>query len=114
MTTRILDPTVQGALRPSRTIVWERDDGTPEPLTGATLTGTITNRGTDVTRAIAGTLTPTDNAAAGEFLWDFAAGDVSEAGEFDVQFSAAFSPGPSPARTFVARWKVERYRTASA
>jgi hypothetical protein len=114
MTTRILDPTVQGALRPSRTIVWERDDGTLEPLTGATLTGTITNRGSDVTRAIAGTLTPTDDAANGEFLWEFAAGDVNEAGEFDVQFSAAFDPGPSPARTFVARWKVERYRTATA
>jgi hypothetical protein len=85
-----------------------------EPLTGATLTGTITNRATDVTRNITGTLTPTDNAAAGEFRWDFAAGDVSDAGEFDVQFSAAFTPGPSPARTFFARWKVERYRTATA
>lgn len=113
MTTTALAPAVQGALRPSRIIIWERDDGTPEPLTGATLTGTITNRATDTTRAIAGTLTPTDNAAAGEFRWDYASGDVSEAGEFDVQFSAAFTPGPSPARTFVARWKVERYKVAA-
>lgn len=114
MATATLAAAVQGALRPSRTIIWERDDGTPEPLTGATLTGTITNRATEATRAIAGTLAPTDNSAAGEFLWTYAAGDVSEAGEFDVQFSAAFSPGPSPARTFVARWKVERYRTVTA
>jgi len=105
---------VMGGLRPSQIVTWTRDDGTPEPLTGATLTGTITDRATDTTRAIAGTLTPTDNAAAGEFRWDYAAGDVAEAGEFDVQFSAAFTPGPSPARTFVARWKVERYRTATA
>ena len=114
MTTPVLPPRVQGAQRPSQLIIWERDDGTVEPLTGATMTGTITNRATDVTRNIAGTLTPTDNAAAGEFRWDFAAGDVSDAGEFIVQFDAAFSPGPSPARTFDARWKVERYRTATA
>ena len=114
MTTPVLPPRVQGAQRPSQLIIWERDDGTVEPLTGATMTGTITNRATDVTRNITGTLTPTDNAAAGEFRWDFAAGDVSEAGDFIVQFDAAFSPGPSPARTFDARWKVERYRTATA
>jgi len=113
MTTPVLPPRVQGAQRPSQLIIWERDDGTVEPLTGATLTGTITNRSTDTTRAIAGTLTVTDGAS-GEFRWDFAAGDVSDAGEFDVQFSAAFTPGPSPARTFFARWKVERYRTATA
>lgn len=103
---------VAGGLRPSQIVTWERSDGAPEPLTGATLTGTITNRATDTTRAIAGTLTVTDGAA-GEFRWDYAAGDVDTAGEYDVQFNAAFSPGPSPARTFVARWKVERYRAAT-
>lgn len=104
---------VQGGLRPSQLITWTREDGDAENLTTATLTGTITNRATTVTRAIAGTLAVTD-AAAGVFRWDYAAGDVSEAGEFDVQFSAAFGTGQSPARTFVARWKVEQYRTASA
>lgn len=113
MTAATLPPRVQGALRPSQLIIWTRDDGDPEPLAGATLTGTITNRSNDATRAIVGTLTPTDNAAAGEFRWDYATGDVDTAGEYDVQFSAAFSPGPSPARTFVVRWKVERYRTAT-
>lgn len=109
-----LPPRVQGALRPSQLIVWTRDDGTPEPLTGATMAGTITNRSSQVTRAIVGTLAPTANAAMGEFLWTFAAGDVSEAGEFIVQVEAVFSPGPTPARTFDAAWKVERYRTVSA
>jgi len=113
MATAALPPRVQGALRPAQLIRWERDDGTAEPLTGATLTGTITNRATDTTRNIAGALAPTDNASVGEFRWDFAAGDVSDAGEFDVQFSAAFLAGASPARTFVARWKVNRYRTAT-
>ena len=112
MATAALPPRVQGALRPAQLIRWERDDGTADPLTGATLTGTITNRSTDTTRAIAGTLTVTDGAS-GEFRWDYAAGDVDTAGEYDVQFSAAFLAGASPARTFVARWKVERYRTAT-
>ena len=113
MSTGMLPDRVKGGLRPSQSIQWQREDGTAENLTGATLTGTITNRATDTTRAIAGTLTVTDGAA-GEFRWDYAAGDVDTAGEYDVQFNAAFSPGPSPARTFVARWKVERYRTVTA
>jgi pyruvate/2-oxoglutarate/acetoin dehydrogenase E1 component len=40
------------------------------------------------------------------FRWDYAAGDVAEAGRFDVQFVAAFTAGLSPARTFVAQWEV--------
>ena len=104
---------VQGGLRPSQLITWTREDGDAENLTGATLTGTITNRTTTVTRAIAGTLAVTD-ATAGVFRWDYAAGDVSDAGEFDVQFAAAFGSGQTPARTFVARWKVELYRTVTA
>ncbi len=103
---------VRGGLRPSQIVTWSRDNGDAEPLTAATLTGTITNRATGTTRAIAGTLTVTDGAA-GQFRWDYAAGDVDTAGEFDVQFSAAFGSGQTPARTFVARWTVHDYRTAS-
>jgi len=104
---------VAGGLRPSQIVTWTRDDGTPEPLTGATLTGTITDRTTEATRAIAGTLTVTD-AAAGQFRWDYAAGDVATAGHYDVQFSASFASGQTPARTFVARWQVAEYRAVTA
>lgn len=103
---------VKGGLRPSQIVVWARANGVPEPLTDATITGTITNRATSVTRAIAGTLTVTDGPA-GEFRWDYAAGDVDTAGEFDVQFSAAFGSGQTPARSFVARWAVHDYRTVT-
>jgi len=81
-------------------------------LTDATMTGTITNRATGVTRAIAGELTVT-NGAAGEFRWDYAAGDVSDKGEFDVQFDAAFDSPPSPARSYIARWIVHDYRAVT-
>lgn len=97
---------VKGGLRPSQIVTWSRADGDPETLTGATITGWIRNRATGVTRAIAGALTVT-NDTAGEFRWDYAAGDVGETGRFDVQFSAAFGASPTPARTFVAQWTVE-------
>jgi hypothetical protein len=98
---------VKGGLRPSQIVTWERDGtGTAEPLTGATLTGWIRDRSTGTTRAIAGTLTVTD-AVAGEFRWDYAAGDVNAAGQFDVQFNAAFPSGQTPARTFTERWEVK-------
>ena len=109
MSTGMLPDRVKGGLRPSQSIQWQREDGTAENLTGATLTGTITNRATAATRAIAGTLTVTDGAA-GQFRWDYAAGDVDAAGEYDVQFGAAFAADETPARTFVARWTVHDYR----
>lgn len=97
---------VKGGLRPAQSVIWKREDGSVETLTGATLTGWIRNRGTGTTRAIAGTLTVTDGEA-GAFRWDFAPADVAEAGRFDVQFNAAFGAGQTPARTFKAQWVVE-------
>jgi hypothetical protein len=98
---------VKGSLRPSQSITWTREGlNTPEPLTGATLTGQLRNSDTQVTRAIAGTLTVTDGAN-GVFTWAYDAADVAEAGLFDVQFTAAFGTSPTPARTVVGKWTVE-------
>ena len=97
---------VEGGVRPAQALTWKREDGSAEDLTGATLTGFIRNRSTGTTRAIAGPLTVTDGAA-GAFRWDYAAADVVEAGRFDVQFTAAFAAGLTPARTFVEQWTVE-------
>ena len=96
---------VRGGRRPSQLITWQRDGAGVEDLTGATLSGAIRNRATGETRAVAGPLTVTDGAG-GVFRWDYAAADVAEAGNFDVQFTAAFTSGQTPARTFVARWSV--------
>jgi hypothetical protein len=112
MAAATLAPAVKGGLRPSQLVTWSPDDGSAMTLTGATMTGTITNRVTGVTRAIVGTLTVT-NGAAGEFRWDYAAGDVSDKGEFDVQFDAAFGTPPTPARSYIARWTVHDYRTVT-
>ena len=97
---------VKGARRPSQSIVWQRENGGgAEDLTAATLTGIIRDRATNTARAIAGVLAVTDGPA-GAFRWDYAAADVAEAGAFDVQFTAAFASGATPARSFVTRWDV--------
>lgn len=96
---------VQGARRPSQAIIWQREGGGVEDLTGATLSGSLRHRATGGTRTIAGALTVTDGAA-GVFRWDYAAADVADSGDYDVQFTAAFAAGATPARTFVGRWRV--------
>ena len=97
---------VEGGVRPAQALTWKREDGSAEDLAGATLTGSIRNRATGETRAITGVLTVTDGPA-GAFRWDISAADVAEAGRFDVQFTAAFAAGLTPARTFVEQWTVE-------
>lgn len=97
---------VKGGLRPSQSITWKRADGSAEDLTGATITGQIRDTSTRETRTVTGVLLVLDGAA-GVFVWDYSAADVAEAGQFDVQFTAAFAASPSPARTVKALWTVE-------
>ncbi len=97
---------VQGALRPSQQIVWAEEDDTPVDLTGATITARIQPRPGGATRTAAGTFTVT-TPAAGVFRWDYDAADVEDAGDFWVQFSAAFASGPTPGRTLITKWRVQ-------
>lgn len=95
---------IQNAKRPSQVITWTRDDGTAEDLSGATITGFIKNSAGTV-RAIDGTLTLT-TPASGIFTWAYGDNDVATAGEFTVQFNAAFGSAPTPAKTIAASWYV--------
>ncbi len=97
---------VKGGRRPSQSVTWKRADGTAENLTGATITGQVRSTISQEARAITGTLSVLDGAN-GVFVWDYSAADVAEAGQFDVQFTAAFAASPSPARTVKALWTVE-------
>ena len=104
-----LPDAVEDGLRPSPLITWyQSGTATPEVLTGATLTGTITAHSGTV-RAITGTLTVTDGPG-GVFRWDLSAADVADDGSFRVQFSAAFASGQSPAITFVTNWRVAKHQ----
>ena len=102
---KTLADAVKGGLRPPQLIVGEREDGQAEDLTGASMTGRLRSRESGAVRAISGALTVTDGPA-GQFLWTYDAADVAEDGEFDAQFNAAFGAGPTPARTYLTRWRV--------
>ncbi len=104
----MLADAVVGGKRPSQVVTWTGAD-----LTGATLTGTVRNTRTGVTRAIDGVLTVT-TPATGVFRWDYGTLDVSEAGKFVVQFSAAFGTSPTPARSIAANWRVHEAITVPA
>jgi hypothetical protein len=101
-----LPTVVAGALRPSLLLTWTRGSGAPEDLTSATLSGCIRNKYSGVTQNIAGALVIT-NPTAGQFRWDFDALDVAAAGCYSVQFTAVFSTGRTPAKTFLLDWLVQ-------
>ena len=101
----MLSEAIAGATRPGQVVTWLRGDGTPENLTGATLSGKTRNEA-GVTRVIVGTLAVTDGAA-GKFTWTYGAGDVVAAGTFSVQFTATFADAPTIAKTKIGEWVVE-------
>lgn len=108
-----LPDAVQNTLKPGLELTWTRTDGTAEDLTGATLSGVIRNMITGVSRAIAGTLSVSD-ASNGVFTWTFAAADVADAGLHQVQFSASFESGATPAKSYVTSWHIREALSVSA
>lgn len=96
---------IQGDLHTGQLITWYyTGTTTPKPLTGATITGTITDRVTGITRAVAGVLTVTDEPN-GVFSWAYAAADPVTAGTFTVQFTATYADG-LPDSSFETPWNV--------
>lgn len=113
MATNALADAVQGAKRPSQIITWTDKNGTALDLTGATITAKIKNLSSGSTVASDGVFTITD-AAAGKFRWAYSTTDVADAGDYSVQFEAAYGSAPTPARTFIASWKVQPALTVSS
>ncbi len=95
---------VKGARHTPQDITWLREDGDPQDLTGATLTGVIRSA-TGTTRAIDGALSIL-SATAGTFRWTYGATDVGTTGVFRVQFTATYADATLD-RTFLAAWTVE-------
>lgn len=101
-----LSAAIVGAKRPSQIITWTDDEGNAFDLTGAAITARIRNRTTYATVASDGTFTIT-NASSGVFRWDYGATDVATAGLYEVQFTATFGSGPTPAKTVTELWEVK-------
>lgn len=101
----MLADALQGAKRPSQLITWTDEDGNPVDLTGATITARIRNAMTREARDVDGSFSATD-PTAGVFRWDYGVNDVETAGNFTVQFTAAFGSEPTPTRTLKEEWTV--------
>lgn len=77
----------------------------PLDLTGATITGILREWRSQITRAIAGTLDPTD-PVNGVFRWTYSTADTLPL-VYDVQFTATY-PGSNPvSKTFQTTWYIE-------
>ncbi|MDQ2995460.1 MAG: hypothetical protein M3R61_00170 [Chloroflexota bacterium] len=98
-----LQSAFQGATHTGQQITWTRDDGTPQDLTGATLSGTITNVLTGVSTAIGGTLTAT-TPLSGILTWAYSAADVAASGQYRVQLLASY--GSAIDATYLADWLI--------
>ena len=100
-----LPDVVQGAKRPSLQVTWTDENGVALDLSGATITARIQDANTGTSRDADGAFVIV-TAASGIFRWDFGTADVATAGTYRVQFNAAFGSSPTPARTFLTRWRV--------
>ena len=97
---------IAGALYPGQTFTWLREeDGTPEDLTDANVTGILRPRATRVERPIVGELLVVDGPG-GRVRWTYDIADVV-GGFYDVRFQADRATGPTPGKTFWTVWYVE-------
>lgn len=99
-----LSPAVQDARHSGQSITWEDEEGNPQDLTNATLTGTI-KPPVGPSRAIDGILALAD-APNGVFTWQYGALDVGTAGRHRVQFIATY-PDTLNDKTFVTDFIIK-------
>jgi hypothetical protein len=101
-----LSGAVQGARHTAQRVTWLDEDGDPQDLTGATLTGRLLNRATGTAANMDGTLAVVD-ATAGVFDWAYGVTDVGTPGTFDAQFVATYADTKSD-KTLTEKWEVHR------
>lgn len=103
-----LQPAIQNDRHTGQQITWYYADGaTKKPITGATITGTITDTA-GATRAITGTLAVTDGPN-GVFTWAYGAADTATVGAYLVQFTATYGDA-LPDSSFAMDWEVKQRR----
>jgi hypothetical protein len=98
-----LQNAVQNDGHTAQRITWSAGSAVKD-LTGATITGTITDVQTQTTRAITGTLALV-TAASGIFSWQYSAADTATVGAYTVQFTATYGDGLIDS-SFSASWEV--------
>lgn len=99
-----LQNAVQNDQYTAQLITWNAGSAVKD-LTGAVLTGTITDQATNTTRAITGTLALV-TAASGIFSWAYSAADTATLGDYYVQFTATYAADSKADSSFRTGWKV--------
>lgn len=97
-----LSKAIQGARYTAQLITWQGQN-----LTGATLTGRISDQADGSTATVSGVLSII-NPATGVFSWAYGASDVAAAGLYEVQFVASYGTPPNDLndKTLPAEWEV--------
>src|SRR6185369_15431602 len=100
-----LQPAIQTDRHTGQLVTWHYADGvTPKDISGATITGTITDTA-DATRAVDGSLLVTDGPN-GVFSWAYGANDTATVGRYAVQFTATYGDA-KPDSSFEQQWDVK-------
>lgn len=103
----LLEDAVVGGERPSQQFLWHRQDGQVEDLTDAVVRIVI-QRDNERPFFSDGTVMVT-NGAQGELRWIYGDNDLAVSGIHEVQMTAIFPEGLTPARTPPISWLVHPY-----
>lgn len=96
---------VQSASHTGQRITFDREDGNPVDLTGATVTARIKNVETGAVVDSDGAFAVPVTAKMNQFLWAYGTTDVATAGRYTVQFTATY-PDTTAERSFHEPWEV--------
>jgi len=86
--TSALQPGVKGARHTAQVVTFGRSDSSETVDLDGTITGTLRDNVTKVTRAVDGTLV--GNTTTGAFTWTYGAADVGTVGTFTAQFKVTY------------------------
>lgn len=96
---------IQGARHTGQRIKWNREDGTPVDLTGATISARIRNIETGSSVDSDGEFSLVQTPKMNEFNWAYGVTDVDTAGLFIAQFTALFQDTKLET-SFLESWEV--------
>ena len=96
---------VQNARHSGQTITWLKDNGAPVDLTGATITARIRSNASGTVEDSDGIFSLA-SATDGQFSWAYGLYDVAVAGDYEVQFKAAYGDGKYDL-SYLQEWTVE-------
>jgi hypothetical protein len=97
----VIGPLIEGSTRPIWNFTVIQDDNTAFNLAGATFAGVLYSRPDTRSITLGGSFSIT-SAAAGTFTYTPVAGDVAEAGEFEIEIAITIGAQPIYVRDHIS------------